>query len=174
VIIEKTFGQKVDIAIRQTLPFLSALLVVLFTVTQTHLPLVNLVMPSFTLSIVYFWTIHRPDLFGVGCAFVIGLLQDLLTGVPLGLFTMTLLLIRAGVATQGLFFRDKPFAVHWWGYALVSALSSLFMWIVAAMIQGVFAPMGQVFMAFVLSVVVFPVIFALCNVIERRILMDVL
>jgi rod shape-determining protein MreD len=174
VIIEKTAGQKFDIAVRQTLPFLSALTVVLFTVTQTHLPLVNLVMPSLTLSIVYFWSIHRPELFGVGSAFVIGLLQDLLTGVPLGLFTMTMLLTRAGVATQGMFFRDKPFVVHWWGYALVAVLASAFTWVVAAMIQGVFAPPGQVFMALILNVLIFPLIFGLCNVVERRVLMDVL
>jgi len=174
VLIEKTPGQKFDIALRQTLPFVTTFFVALFSITQTHVPLLNLVMPSLTLCMVYFWAIHRPELFGLGSAFVIGLMQDLLTGVPLGLTTLTLLLTRAGVTTQSLFFKGKPFMVHWWGFAIVAVLASLFTWVLAAMIQGVFAPFGQMAIAMIMCVLIFSMIYSVCILIERRVLAVVL
>jgi len=170
VIIEKTFGEKIDIAFRQALPFASAFLAALLMVTQTHVPFLNSVMPSLTLCVVYFWAVHRPELFGLFSAFVIGLIQDLLSGVPLGLMTLTLLLTQSGVASQSLFFRDKPFIVHWWGFAIVAAYAAILTWIVAAIVLGLVAPFSQVLISAILTILIFPLVFWMCNIIERRIM----
>ncbi len=172
MIIEKTFWQKFDLAVRQTLPFVTAFLAALMMATQTHVPRLNSLMPSLTLGVVYFWAIHRPTLFGMGSAFVIGLIQDLLTGVPLGLGTLVLLLTRVGVASQARFFLGKPFAVHWWGFGLVAVTAALLSWTLAAAALGVVAPIGQVLVSALLSVVVFPLLFGVCDQIERRLLAE--
>ncbi|MGE4528349.1 MAG: rod shape-determining protein MreD [Rhodospirillaceae bacterium] len=172
MIIEKTFKQKFDLTLRQTLPFVTAFLAAMFMATQTHVPRLNSLMPSLTLCVVYFWSIHRPDLFGMGSAFVIGLMQDLITGVPLGLVTLTLLFTRAGVATQSRFFLGKPFVVHWWGFALVAFAAAVVSWLIAAAVLGIVAPVGQVLISALLSIAVFPLIYGVCGVIEHRLLAE--
>jgi rod shape-determining protein MreD len=172
VIIEKTFREKVDLAVRQTLPFVTALLAVLMMATQTRVPRLNSLMPPLALCVVYFWSIHRPALFGLGSAFTVGLIQDLLTGVPLGLNTLVLLLVRAGVATQSRFFVGKPFSVHWWGFCLITLLAALTSWMLAAVAIGMVAPIGQVLASALLSTAVFPLAFWGCDVIERRLLAE--
>jgi len=172
VIIEKTFRQKFDLALRQTLPFVTAFLAAMFMATQTHVPRLNSLMPSLPLCVVYFWAIHRPSLFGVGSAFVVGLMQDLITGVPLGLATLTLLFTRAGVSTQARFFLGKPFVVHWWGFVLVAFAAAVVSWLIAAAMLGIVAPVGQVLISALLSIAVFPIVYGVCVVIERRLLAE--
>ncbi|MBN2752159.1 MAG: rod shape-determining protein MreD [Rhodospirillaceae bacterium] len=172
MIIEKTPKQKFDLVVRQILPFATALLAALFMATQTHVPRLNSLMPSLTLCVVYFWSAHRPNLFGMGSAFLIGLIQDLVTGVPLGLGALILLLTRAGVATQSRFFLAKPFVVYWWGFCLVALAAAVTSWVMAAMVLGVIIPIGQVLISALLSMAIFPVIFGICGIIERHLLSE--
>jgi len=172
VIIEKTFRQKFDLAVRQILPFVTALLAALMMATQTHVPRLNSLMPSLALCVVYFWSIHRPSLFGMGSAFAVGLIQDMLTGVPLGLNTLVLLLTRAGVATQARLFLGKPFSVHWWGFCLIALIAAVTSWVLAAVALGMIVPIGQVLASALFSALVFPPIFWVCSVIERRLLAE--
>ncbi len=172
MIIEKTFRQKFDLALRQTLPFVTAFLAALLMATQTYVPRLNSLMPPLTLCIVYFWSIHRPSLFGMGSAFTVGLIQDILTGVPLGLNTLVLLLTRAGVATQSRFFLGKPFSVHWWVFCLIALAAALTSWLLAAAALGVIAPIGQVLTSACLGVAIFPPIFGVCALVEHRLLAE--
>lgn len=172
VIIEKTFGQKCDAAVRQVLPFLTALFAALFMATQTHVPGLASVMPLLPLAFAFYWAIARPTLFGMGSAFTVGLIQDLLTGTPLGLTALALLLTRAGVATQARFFIGKGFWVYWWSFAIVAIAAAVVEWLLALVVMGVFAPFGQVILSAVLNIGVFPFLFGVCDVIERRILAE--
>jgi len=167
VIIEKTFRQKCDLAIRQTLPFLTAFVAALLMATQTHVPRLNPMMPMLTLGVVFFWAVHRPLLFGMGSAFLIGLMQDLITGVPIGLGALILLLTRAGVAPQARLFLGKPLVFHWWGFILLALAAALLSWILAAVILGMIAPIGQVLMSAFLGVVVFPLTYGICTLLEK-------
>lgn len=172
MIIEKTFREKLDLAVRQTLPFVTAVIAALLMATQTHVPRLNSMMPMLSLGVAFFWSVHRPQLFGIGAAFVVGLLQDLVTGVPLGLGTMILLLTRAAVAPQARLFLGKPFVMHWWGFILLSFAAAAVSWLVAAVVLGVLAPVGLVVMSALLGVVVFPLVYGVCSIVERLLAED--
>lgn len=45
-----------------------------------------LVTPAFALVPLYFWALHRPNLLPVAIVFLLGLVQDLMSGGPLGLW----------------------------------------------------------------------------------------
>ena len=76
------------------MPLATALLAVLVDV----LPLFHVgpagVTPLATLCVAFFWSLYRPDLFGAGAAFATGLAHDALAGLPLGLTSLVLLLVR--------------------------------------------------------------------------------
>ena len=58
-------------------------------------PLGPLPTPLLPVMIVHFWTVARPGLMPALLAFVAGLLIDLLTGAPLGLWALGLLAVSA-------------------------------------------------------------------------------
>ena len=58
------------------------------------------VTPFFALMAVYHWSIYRPELLPAPVVFVLGLAQDGLTGGPLGLFALILIVVYGLVSTQ--------------------------------------------------------------------------
>ena len=66
------------------LPVATTVLAMLLSIQPVHIPGYEAVTPAFTLMAAYHWTIYRPDLLPALALFVIGTLQDLLTGGPGG------------------------------------------------------------------------------------------
>ncbi len=85
-----------------------------------HLPNYASVAPALPLMALYYWVIHRPDLLRPSLAFGLGLLQDLLSGTPLGMTPMIYVLVYWGVLTQRRFFLGTSFAMLWFGFALIA------------------------------------------------------
>ena len=51
------------------------------------------IAPVLALMAVYHWAIYRPNLMPLWSIFVLGVLQDLLSGVPLGLYILVFLTV---------------------------------------------------------------------------------
>jgi len=100
------------------------------------------VTPAFSLMAVYYWSIYRPDLLPAAVVFGIGLVQDVLSGTPLGLFAMALVLVRGIVVSQRRVFLGKTFAVEWWGFFLIACGTVGFTWLVASLFFVAFLPPG--------------------------------
>ena len=60
-----------------------------------RLPDVSPVVPALALVAVYYWAVHRPSLMPAWVVFLIGLFQDLLSGGPVGVGILSLLLVFA-------------------------------------------------------------------------------
>ena len=80
----QTAWQKVEARARNILPFGLTVVVMLFGLTTTYVPGLAQITPMYSLVAIYFWAIYWPDLLGYGLGFAVGVLEDLLTGAPLG------------------------------------------------------------------------------------------
>ncbi|MGF1476600.1 MAG: rod shape-determining protein MreD [Geminicoccaceae bacterium] len=115
-----------EAALRQVLPFLSALIAVLVD----RLPVAETdggtLFPWLTIAVLFFWSIYAADLIPVWATFLIGLLNDALAGLPLGFTALALVLGRELVIARHRYFHAKPFLVIWASFAvLVSAIEFL-------------------------------------------------
>lgn len=117
--------QRLDLRLRHALPVLLTLLVVLLSVAPLRLPDYALVAPGLVLVSLFFWTVHRPDLVRPWHAFVIGLFDDALSGTPLGVNALILVVVHAAIVAQHKVFRGKPFAVIWFAFALIAGGAQL-------------------------------------------------
>ena len=126
------FWQKLDQLARRLTPF--ALTVVLVIVGSIPIPVPDFarVAPALALIAVYFWTIHRPELLPVYAVFVIGLLQDALSGTPIGVNVLVLLTVHGVVLSQRRFFIGKSFVISWLGFSLVAGAAFIEMWILVS------------------------------------------
>ena len=138
--------QRLDAWLRALVPLATALLAVLADV----LPLFDVgpasVTPLATLCVAFFWSLYRPDLFGGGAAFATGLAHDALAGLPLGLTSFVLLLVRHVMVVQQRFFVTRPFPVIWCCFVLLALAVLALRWAMCCLWWGrLFAPQPLVF-----------------------------
>lgn len=115
------------------LPLVSGIALVLVTSTPLYFGHVGDVAPRLGVTAVIFWTVYRPDLFGYGSAFFLGVIADLMTGLPLGITALVLVLVRHGVLTRRRYFLRKSFHIVWAEYALVVIAAAIIDWMLAAL-----------------------------------------
>lgn len=115
--------QKIDRWTRALLPGLLALALILIGMVPVRLAGLTPISPWLLLILVYFWTVHRPDLLPIWAVFGLGLLSDLLGGGPIGPGTFALLLIYGAVKAQRRYILPHSFIVQWIVFALVAILA---------------------------------------------------
>lgn len=117
------------------LPLVIALLAVIAAIIPLRLPGDLEMTPLYPLMVVFFWGTHRGDLMTPGAIFTTGLLYDLLSGAPPGLWALVFLLAYAlAVVLRDTFGRVlysawAVFAVTCTAACVVAwALASLYAW----------------------------------------------
>jgi rod shape-determining protein MreD len=117
--------------LRSILPGLMALIGVLLVVLPVGVPFFAVVTPFLSLMAVYYWSIYRPELLPPMAVFAIGILQDFLTGGPVGLLALVLLLVQALTISQRTVLLGQVFLVEWAGFLLVALGAGLASWLLA-------------------------------------------
>ncbi len=127
---------RIEKGLRGLAPFALTLALVFAVMLPLPIPGFAQIMPAVSLIAVYHWSIYRPDLLPLSATFAVGLIQDALTGAPLGLTSFVLLLLRTVVVSQRRFFHGKTFMVEWWGFMLVAPGAMFVSWALASLYFG--------------------------------------
>ena len=149
-------GQRLDQGARLSLPFVTAVLCTFMSVIAWPLPNIGPIAPPFALVAVYYWALHRPDLFTPGMAFVIGLLFDLINFLPPGISAFLFVLAHHIVLRQRRFFVGHSFFMTWSGFALTAFAVMMGQWIMISIIHWHGMPIFTVLMQILLVIIVFP------------------
>src|SRR5580692_650635 len=150
------FWQRLDQAARLSVPFVVTLAFTLLGVAAWPLPYFGAVAPPLALIAVYYWAIHRPDLFRPYMAFLVGLLNDALHYLPLGLSALVFVGMHQLVFSQRRFFAGHSFFMMWWGFALTILIVLMAEWMLLSLWRWQMIPFMSVFMQGVLAIVIFP------------------
>jgi rod shape-determining protein MreD len=139
------------------LPILTTILAALLSIEPLHLDRYAALAPAFTLMATYHWTIYRPDLLPAPLLFLIGVIQDLLSGGLLGVTAVTLLLARAIVVPHRHYFVDRPFPFIWAGFTLLTGGAMLFSWTLHSLLAAELLELRGPVLRAVLTISVFPI-----------------
>jgi len=112
------------------IPFATMVLAALVSIIPLRIPGYAALTPAFTLMAAYHWTIYRPDLLPPSVLFGVGLVEDLLTGGPVGVTPLLLLVARAAVLKYRRLFVNRGFAFVWSGFTVLAGIGLLAMWAV--------------------------------------------
>ncbi len=148
--------QRFDSGARKALPMATAFLCCLLSVTAWPLPFLGAVSPPLALIAVYYWTIHRPDLFGPGSAFLIGLINDALNGLPFGLSALLFIAAQQILLQQRRFIAGHSFLALWVGFIIAILSIMITEEILISLIRGQSVPFFPVLIQSLLAVVIFP------------------
>jgi len=148
--------QRLDEAARAISPFAITVLLAMFSVMPARAPEIAPVMPALVLIAVYFWSVFRPDLMPFWAIFLIGVFQDLLTGVPLGVGIVSLLLVHGYVGTQRRFFASATLPMLWVVFLLVAAVAIALNWLLSCLVTGVLIDPSPAFLQYLTTVAAYP------------------
>jgi len=151
-----TVFQRLDRLARNLWPFVLSLLLVIVSVLPLQLPDFGRISPNLAVMATFYWAIYRPDLFPAPAAFLLGLWLDLLTGSPVGINALVLLLVHWAILSQRRFFQGKSFGVVWWAFALTLCGAMMLFWLLSAVyFQALIDPSPLVFQ-FLVTISCFP------------------
>ena len=107
-----------------------ALLCFLFLLNLTAIPVpyAGLIKPNLVLMAVYYWAIFRPTLIPTWLCFIVGLLLDILSGMPPGLQAFILVIAQSLVRDQRKFLMAQPYISLWAIFGVVAAMSAGVQW----------------------------------------------
>lgn len=151
-----TLWQRLDKAGRNLAPFAVTVMLLLLGLVPLRIPAYTAVAPSLPLMAVYYWTIHRPDLLRPGTVFALGLLEDLLSGAPLGLNALVMVTAHWVVLTQRRFFLASTFPLMWFGFALVVLGAAVMEWLVFSVLNATLLPFRSMLFQALLTLALFP------------------
>lgn len=137
-------------------PPLIGLICVVIGVAPSGVAGLGVAGPALTLMLVYFWTIFQPHLLPPPAVFIIGFVQDVLTGAPIGLGTLVLLAVQQFVLRERRVFTARTFVIAWFGFAVVALIATIAMWTLVVLYQWRLIDPGPFASQLLLSVLLYP------------------
>ena len=117
----------------------------------------HIATPLIPLVVIYFWSLYSPGHLPAASVFVIGLIQDLLSGGPLGLWPAVYLAVQYVAISQQSYFLGREVHVVWMGFAIAAASVSIILWLFMSLMSGALLPIGGLFLQMLTTIAVYPV-----------------
>jgi len=126
-------------------------------------------MPAFALMAIYYWAVVRPEMFPAYAVFAVGLLSDLLSNGPIGLWAFVYLVTYWVILSQRSLVINAAFSMFWLGFLIIALFAGGFSWIVASVLFGTIVPLKPVMYYMLMTVAVFPLFAWLFARVQRRV-----
>jgi rod shape-determining protein MreD len=162
--------QRAQRTLRGIVPFVLTLMLSLAPTMPFRMPRDISVVPDLSLMAVFYWTIYRPDLLPMPAVFAIGLIQDIVTGGPIGVTPLILVGAYGMLLNQRRVFLGKPFMQTWWGFLIVATAACVVKFLVACLQASAFVPVQQAGLQYFSTLLLFPLIVWLLVAAHRQFL----
>ena len=149
---------RLDILTRLLTPFLLTLALVILNIIPLEIPGFSQVVPLMPLMAVYHWAVYKSELLPAYAVFIVGLLQDIFSGAPIGVYTLVFLMVYGMVIWQHRFLFGKSFSIIWLGFSIVSAGAFLLAWALISLWNFSLIDLHAVFFQYLLTAAFFPIL----------------
>lgn len=129
--------------------------------------------PLLPLVVVYFWSLYSPAHLPAASIFVIGLVQDLFSGGPLGLWPAVYLAVQYVAISQQSYFLGREIHVVWMGFAMAAASVSIILWLFMSLLSATLLPIGGLALQMLTTIAVYPLFAVAFRSLHRRVIIEV-
>jgi len=130
-----SFGRQLDIAARHAFPATCTLLLMLLTQIPFGIADQSALLPAVTLPCIYFWSLFRPASMPPPVVFGLGVLFDLLGYLPLGVGTLTLLIVHGFALRWRRAVTGQGFLPVWLAFGGFATCASGLTWALTAVLS---------------------------------------
>jgi len=166
------FSENILVYLQRFLPLFSSLLLLLLSYVPLDFLLFNNIRPAIGVICVYFWMIHRPDLFNLLSVYFLGLIDDIISNVPCGTNIFILLILYVILSNVLRFLSAKPFIVTWYGFAIIALLAFWMKWFTLSIYYGQFLPFFIVCFSYLVTVAAYPFVSLILAFIQNNLIAD--
>ena len=128
--------ERVDRLGRRLAPFVTTVLLVVLNAIPLPLPDYRTVMPFLPLMAVFYWALYRPAFMPAAAVFVIGVLEDVFSGAPLGFNALLFLVVHGLVRSQRRLLAGRGFFHVWVAFAVVMCVTGAVNYLSATVVLG--------------------------------------
>lgn len=150
--------ENIKLSFQRLMPFLLSLVLILSNYIPSFLGIPNTVRPAMGIICVFYWVLHRPDLFNIIMVFFLGFVCDVMSSAPMGADIFSFLTVYVLVTNLAAFFNNKPFIVIWYGFMFVLTAAILLKWLLVSVYYAAFMPLGHLFFTILFTIALYPVI----------------
>ncbi|HQT61552.1 MAG TPA: rod shape-determining protein MreD [Acidiphilium sp.] len=147
-----------DRAARATLPTAVIVVVVVLLALPGLFPAASDVRAGFVMSSVFFWTIYRPAALPAPVVALIGVLLGLIGDVPLGVWSVLLLLEQAVAGMSRRILLRQGFMVIWLAFAGCALAVVTLEWLARMLLTFSTLPVLPTVLEFVTCVLIYPLV----------------
>ena len=158
-----TFSKKLEIFARFCVAYCLIVVFLMLDMISFNVPYFNEIRPSFTLMALFYWSIYRPSMVPPWLAFFLGLLIDIISGLPLGLNALLYVMVARIIQNQRKIFMGQLFVSIYIGYVLVSTGLATLEWGIFCLSGFEIVSFKPVMGSILLGFAFFPVAFLLMN-----------
>lgn len=151
-----TFWDRLDLFARALLPFLITVTLIVAGMVPLPASAASGVWPALPLVAVYYWCVHKPELMPIWIVFVLGLIQDVLSGGLIGVHAISLLCVYAFISWQRRVFTGAPFTLVWCVFIVVAGVALTLEWLLHCLGLFVFLDPRPAFFQYLLTVAAYP------------------
>jgi rod shape-determining protein MreD len=153
---KSSFWQRFDRFARDLTPFALTFMLLVINAIPFHIPSFAQVTPLLPLVSIYFWAVYRPDLMPAASVFLIGILHDFVSGLPVGVSAFIFLVVLGATLAQRSFFSGKSFVIVWFGFMMVAGGALALEWFLLSIFAGDLVQARSAIYQFGLTAAIFP------------------
>ena len=136
----RSLKQQLEEFSHQFTPALITTAIVLITVIPLRIPGIKEIMPNLAFINIYYWGVFYPGTLPYGFLFALGILQDSLTGNPLGMSSFINMVFAFMLGARKRVFGQALFGSLWTGFAVLSLAAFALQWAVLSIYYGRLLP----------------------------------
>ena len=118
----------------------------------------------------FFWTLQRPDLLPPIALFGLGILSDVVAGLPIGVTSVALLAGRALLLPGQRWLLAQPWPLAWTCFVPLAMLLAGLRWGLVSLLQARLFPLAPVLVEAGLAVLAYPLVAGLLSLIGGRVM----
>ncbi len=158
--------------LQRLLPLISSLVLLFISYTPLDFLPVHNIRPAVGFICVYYWLVHRPDLFNLVSVYFLGLVEDIISNVPFGANIFSVLVLYIMLNNLVRFFNGKPFVIVWYGFIVTVFVAFFTKWLVLSIYYAQFLPFSIVFFSFLFTAAVYPFLSLLLAFVQNNMIAD--
>ncbi|MDR1025977.1 MAG: rod shape-determining protein MreD [Lactobacillus sp.] len=154
----ESLSEHISLSFQRALPLLTSILLLLISYMPMNVFFLGNLKIAVSIACVYFWLLHRSDLFNLFSVCFLGFFEDILSAAPFGSNMVTLLLCYVLITNLAKFFNAKPFVVIWYGFGALMFVAAFSRWLLVSIYYGQFLPLPSLIFSVLITVAVYPLL----------------
>jgi rod shape-determining protein MreD len=139
-------------------PAALTLLLVVLSASPKRIIMIGDFVPLFAAIGIFYWALFRPKRMPYWFIFILGLVQDALFGMPLGISSLAYLLFRYMVGSQRRLFIKEAFWAVWAGFSGFASLLFIFIWVVMSLYHQMVLPFASSILQWIFTALCYPLL----------------